>query len=68
MAQVLVPSLTLCDDAQNYPQNVSDPTLTPYALHAIRHQLDSQEPRLFTDETQAAIDFLDLGNNAKGSF
>lgn len=63
MAQAL-PSLDSCNDAKNYPQNVPDPTLTPYALDAIRHQLDTQTSRLFSDETQAALDFLDLGTSA----
>lgn len=67
MAQAL-PSLDSCNDAKNYPQNVPDPTLTPYALDAIRHQLDTQTSRLFSDETQAALDFLDLGTSATGMF
>ena len=66
MAQIL-PSLTWYNDAKNYPRN-SDRTLTPYALDAIRHQLDTQASRLFTDEDQAALDFLDLGNGAEGMF
>lgn len=51
--------------SKNYPRNVADRTLAPYTLDAIRHQLDLQAPRLFTDEVQAALDFLDLGNGAE---
>lgn len=54
--------------SKNYPRNVADRTLAPYTLDAIRHQLDLQAPRLFTDEVQAALDFLDLGNGAEGLF
>lgn len=64
MAQTLT-SLNWCDDAKNYPRT-SDRTLTPYALDAIRHQLDTQASRLFAEEGQAALDFLDLGNGAQG--
>ena len=66
MAQTL-PSLKWCNDAKNYPRN-SDRTLTPYALDAIRHQLDTQASRLFTEEDQAALDFLDLENGGQGMF
>lgn len=54
------------NDARNYPRNVPDRTLAPYALDAIRRQLDTQARRLFTNEDQAALDFLDLGNGAEG--
>lgn len=64
----MAPSLTSYDDAQNYPRNVADRTLAPYALDAISHQLTTQAPRLFTDEAQATLDFLDLGNSAEGMF
>ena len=54
------------DDAQNYPRNIIDRTLAPYVLDAIRHQLDTQASRLFSDEAQAALDFLDLGSHGQG--
>ena len=59
-------SLTACDDGKNYPRSVADRALAPYTLDAIRHQLDAQAPRLFTDEAQAALDFLDLAKDAEG--
>ena len=62
------PSLASYVDAKNYPRNVADRTLAPYALDALGHQLNAQAPRLFTDEAQAALDFLDLGNSAEGMF
>ncbi len=65
MAQMNI-SLASYNDAKNYPRNVTDRTLTPHALDAIRHQLDTQAPRLFTDEAQSALDFLDLENGAEG--
>ena len=61
-------SLTSYDDAKNYPRNVSDRNLAPYALDAIHHELNVQAPRLFADESQAALDFLDLGSGAQGTF
>ena len=61
-------SLTSYNDAKNYPRNVADSNLPPYALDAIGHQLNAQAPRLFTDESQAALDFLDLGSSAHGTF
>lgn len=64
MAQTL-PSASWWDDAKNYPRN-SNRALTPYALDAIRHQLEAQASRLFTEEGAAALDFLDLGNGAQG--
>ena len=67
MAQ-MEPSLTLYNNAKNYPRNVADRNLAPYVLDAIRHQLDVQAPRLFTDESQAAVDFLDLESSAQGTF
>lgn len=62
------PSLDSYEDAKNYPRNVAGRTLAPYVLDAIRHQLDTQAPRLFTNEAQAALDFLDLGNRGEGIF
>lgn len=54
------------DGSGKYPQNASDRALAPYALEAIGHQLDLQAPRLLSDESQAALDFLDLGYKAEG--
>lgn len=65
MAQ-MEPSLTSYHDAKNYPRNVADRTLTPFALDAISHQLNTQAPRLFAEEAQAALDSLDLAKGAKG--
>ncbi|KAF6229253.1 hypothetical protein HO133_007369 [Letharia lupina] len=59
------PSLTSYHDAKNYPRNVADRTLTPFALDAISHQLNTQAPRLFAEEAQAALDSLDLAKGAK---
>lgn len=58
-------SFTWCDDAKSYPRNLADRTLAPHTLAAIGRQLDSQASRLFTDEAQAALDFLDFGNGAE---
>lgn len=60
------PLLNPCDDAQDYPRNIADGLLAPYAVDAIRHKLHEQAHRLLTDEAKAAIDFLDLGHGAKG--
>ncbi|MCJ1391816.1 hypothetical protein MMC18_004683 [Xylographa bjoerkii] len=57
-------SLTSCNNAQTYPRNLADHKLAPYALDAISYQLQAQASRLFADESQAALDFLDLGNQA----
>ena len=65
MAQIVTPPNS-GDDAQNYPRNINDRTLAPYVLDAIRHQLDTQASRLFSDEAQAALDFLDLGSHGQG--
>ena len=65
MAQI-VTTPNSYDDAQNYPRNITDRTLAPYVLDAVRHQLDTQAPRLFSDEAQAALDFLDLGSHGQG--
>ena len=59
-------SLTLNNDAGSYPRNVADCTLPPFALDAIRQQLDQQAPRLFADEADAALDFLDLYDSSEG--
>ena len=67
MAQ-MEPSLTLYNNAKDYPRNVADRNLAPYVLDAICHQLDVQAPRLFTNESQAALDFLDLESSAQGTF
>lgn len=61
-------SLTSYNDAKDYPRNVADRNLAPCVLDAIRHQLDVQAPRLFADESQAALDFLDLESSAQGTF
>lgn len=60
-----LPSVNWCNDAKDYPRN-SDRTLNAYALDGIRHQLDMQASRLFTEEGKAALDFLDLGDSAQG--
>lgn len=65
MAQ-MEPPPTSDNDAANYPRNVADRTLCPYALDAIRYHLDSQASRLFTDEAEAALDTLTLANGAQG--
>ena len=65
MAQI-VSTPNSYDDAQNYPRNIIDRTLAPYVLDAVRHQLDTQASRLFSDEAQAALDFLDLGSHGQG--
>ena len=59
-------SLTSVNAPENYPQNVASRTLAPYILDTIQRQLKNQAPRLFTDEADAALDFLDLGNGAQG--
>ena len=60
--------LTAFNTEQTYPRNIADHNLAPYALDAISHHLDTQAPRLFADESQAALDFLDLGDHAAGMF
>lgn len=65
MAQ-LEPLLTSYDDAKNYPLNVADSTLAPYAVDAIRRRLKTHATRLFADETKAALDFFDLEINGVG--
>ena len=67
MAQIKQ-SLTSNNDPGNYPQNVAGHTLAPYILDTSRQQLNSEAPRLFTGETGAALDFLDLGDGAQGMF
>lgn len=67
MAQ-MAQSLTGDNDPGSYPRNVAGLTLAPYVLDSIRQQLNTQSSRLFTDETGAAVDFLDLGNDAGGKF
>ncbi len=62
------PSQNSNNDAANYPRNVAGRSLAPYALDAIRHQLDKQAPRLFTGEAEAALDILNLANGAQGMF
>ena len=52
--------------ANDYPRNVVDRTYAPYVVDTISHQLNTQAPRLFEDESKAALDFLDLRNGAKG--
>ena len=59
-------SLKAYDDADNYPRNIIDGTLAPYVLDAIRIRLNTQASRLFSDEDQAALDFLDLGSHSGG--
>ncbi|MCJ1261432.1 hypothetical protein MMC22_001296 [Lobaria immixta] len=63
MAQLEL-SLQSGNDAIDYPRNVAGGALASYAVDGINYQLDKQAPRLFADETQAALDFLDLGTSA----
>lgn len=63
MAQLEL-SLQSGNDAIDYPRNVAGAALASYAVDGINYQLDKQAPRLFADETQAALDFLDLGTSA----
>ena len=65
MAQMAL-SLKSYDDANDYPRNMSDHTLAPYLSDAIRHRLNTEASRLFSDEDQAALDFLDLGSHSRG--
>lgn len=59
-------SLESHKDATTYPRDVADSALAAYTVDAISHRLDTQAHRLFADETQASLDFIDLGNNAEG--
>lgn len=59
------PSLNSYNDTTDYPRNVADRTLAPYAVDAISHRLNKHAPRLF-DENETALDFLDLENGAEG--
>ena len=54
------------DNANNYPRNVVGCTLAPYTIDAISNQLNAQADRLFTAEAHAALDFLELEENAEG--
>lgn len=65
MAQ-MEPSLSSYHDATHYPHNVADSTLAPYVVDAISDRLNKHAPILFADETEAALNFLDLGNSAEG--
>ena len=57
-----------CNGSRLYPRTLVDGVLAPYALERIGHELDKQAPRLFSDEAQAALDFLDLEKTARGEY
>ena len=60
------PPLTAYNDFKNYPRNSATRALAPYAMDTFARRLEEQSNRLFTNEAKAALDFLDLGNNAGG--
>ena len=53
---------------KTYPRNVGGGALAPYILDSLDDHLNKHALRLFSDETRAALDFLDLGEVAKGMF
>lgn len=50
----------------NHPFDSTNTTLPPYAVKAIANRLDEHADRLFDDEDEATINFLDLEDDAKG--
>lgn len=60
-------SLAWYSNAKICPGKLGDHALDIHALDAIGHRLKEHAPRLFTEETEAKLDFLDLGNNAEGT-
>ena len=67
MAQIQQ-SLISDNDPGSYPQDVAGHNLAPYILDTIRQQLKLEAPRLFTGEAGAALDFLELGDGAQGTY
>ncbi|KAI4182603.1 MAG: hypothetical protein L6R41_005876 [Letrouitia leprolyta] len=49
----------------NHPFDSTNTTLPPYAVKAIANRLDEHADRLFDDEDEATINFLDLEDDAK---
>jgi hypothetical protein len=61
------PPIAWYSDAKICPRKLGDHALGLHALDAIGHRLKKHAPRLFTEEAEARIDFLDLGNDAEGT-
>jgi hypothetical protein len=61
------PSLAWYSDAKICTPKLGDHALGLHALDAIGHRLKEHGPRLFTEEAEAKVDFLDLSNNAEGT-
>ena len=57
----------LCHDANNFPQNFPI-NYAPGNKHLILEQLNTQADRLFANEAEAALDFLELDDDGKGIF
>ena len=63
---ILILIMMSYNESKSFPRNLPDRVLAPYALEAIGQELDTQAPRLFSNEAQAALEFLDLGKIAGG--
>jgi hypothetical protein len=61
------PSLAWYGDAKICTRKLGDHALGLHALDAIGHRLKVHAPRLFTEEAEAKVDFLELGNKAEGT-
>ena len=59
-------SWTIPGVAMNHFRHVGSSGLAPYVLERLGGRLKAEAPRLFTEEAQAKVDFLDLGQDATG--
>ena len=54
-------------DGKLCTRKLGDHALGIHALDAIGHRLKEHAPRLFTQESESKVDFLELVNNAEGT-
>lgn len=55
-------------DAKAHRRNLGDHALGVHALEAISLRLSKHAPRLFTQEAEPKVDFLDLEDGAGGNY
>lgn len=55
-----------CDRAKTFPRNIEPRKLSSYN-QTLYKQLDSEAERLFSDEEDCSLDFLELSSKGKGT-
>lgn len=56
----------LCNRAKSFPLNLHQQQSSP-SNQSLYEQLDAQAARLFSNEDESALNFLELSSNAKGT-